>query len=397
MKLNNAKISKEKPRDKEFKLFDGGGLYLLVRPNGSKLWKHRLRINGREQKLSYGAYPLVSLKEAREKRDTTNLSLSRGENPVQQRREAKLAAQFRGNNLFEDVANEFISKREQEGLAPTTLKKSRWFLSLLTPSIGRRPIDEVTSLELLGALKKIEKRGHRESAKKTRSFASRVFQYAVITGRCTSDPAHPLRGALVAPVPRQYAAITDPDELGKLLRAIDQFDGFPASRYALRILPHVFVRPGELRLAEWREFDFDKAEWLIPAGRMKARRAHRVPLSKQVCAMLEELKAIGSPGELVFASLHARGRPISENTINQSLRRLGYTGSEMTGHGFRSTASTLLNESGKWSADAIERALAHRDSNVIRGIYHRGEHWSERVEMAQWWSNYLDDLMAAEP
>ena len=397
MKLNNAKISKEKPRDKEFKLFDGGGLYLLVRPNGSKLWKHRLRINGREQKLSYGAYPLVSLKEAREKRDTTNLSLSRGENPVQQRREAKLAAQFRGNNLFEDVANEFISKREQEGLAPTTLKKSRWFLSLLTPSIGRRPIDEVTSLELLGALKKIEKRGHRESAKKTRSFASRVFQYAVITGRCTSDPAHPLRGALVAPVARQYAAITDPDELGKLLRAIDQFDGFPASRYALRILPHVFVRPGELRLAEWREFDFDKAEWLIPAGRMKARRAHRVPLSRQVCTMLEELKTIGSPGELVFASLHARGRPISENTINQSLRRLGYTGSEMTGHGFRSTASTLLNESGKWSADAIERALAHRDSNVIRGIYHRGEHWSERVEMAQWWSNYLDDLMAAEP
>lgn len=162
----------------------------------------------------------------------------------------------------------------------------------------------------------------------------------------------------MAPVARQYAAITDPVELGTLLRAIDQFDGFPASRYALKILPHVFVRPGELRLAEWREIDFAKAEWLIPAGRMKARKAHRVPLSKQVCEMLRELEAFGGGGELVFASLHARGRSISENTINQSLRRLGYTGSEMAGHGFRSTASTLLNESGKWSADDVTPQLS---------------------------------------
>jgi len=318
--------------------------------------------------------------------------MSRGQDPVQQRREDKLAAMFRSANSFADVAEEFIAKREAEGLAPATIKKSRWFLDLLKPSIGHRLIAEITPQELLAALKKIEKKGHRESAKKTRSFARRVFQYGFVTGRCTNDPATFLRGALVAPVAKSYAAITDPEQLGVLLRAIDEFDGFPASRYALKILPHVFVRPGELRLAEWHEFNFDKAEWVIPAGRMKARLEHRVPLSRQVTGMLLELGELRGREGLVFASLHARGRPISENTVNQALRRLGYSGTEMTGHGFRSTASTLLNESGEWSADAIERALAHQDRNAIRAIYHRGAHWDERVRMAQWWSDYLDDL-----
>ena len=392
MALSNVQITQANPRDKEYKLSDGGGLYLLVRPNGSKLWKHKLRINGKEQKLSYGSYPLVSLKEARTRRDETKLAMNRGEDPVRRRREEKLEAKFRGSNLFADIAEEFIAKREAEGLAPSTIKKSRWFLQLLTPVIGKQPIDEITPLEMLSALRKIERKGHRETAKKTRSFASRVFQYAVITRRCSSDPAHPLRGALLAPVAKQYAAITDPAALGKLLEAIDHFDGFPASRYALKILPHVFVRPGELRLAEWREFDFEKSEWLIPAGRMKARKPHRVPLSRQVKAMLVEYSEWRGMEGLVFASLRGRSRPINENAINNALRSMGYSGSEMTGHGFRSTASTLLNESGKWSADAIERALAHRDPNVIRGIYHRGEHWAERVEMAQWWSDYLDGL-----
>lgn len=398
MALTSVEISQAKPRDKEYKLTDGGGLYILVRPNGAKLWKHKVRIHGREQKLSYGAYPLVSLKEARMKRDETKLAMTRGEDPVQQRREEKLAAMFRSANRFAEVAEEFIAKREAEGLAPATVKKSKWFLQLLQPSIGHRPIAEITPQELLAALRKIEKKGHRESAKKSRSFASRVFQYGFATGRCTNDPATFLRGALIAPVAKSYAAIIDPKEVGVLLRVIDEFDGFPASRYALNILPHVFVRPGELRLADWREFNFEKAEWVIPAGRMKARQEHRVPLSRQVKDMLLELGELRGMEGLVFASLHARGRPLSENTINQALRRLGYSGTEMTGHGFRSTASTLLNESGKWSPDAIERALAHQDRNAIRGIYHRGTHWAERVEMAQWWSDYLDELKrAAQP
>jgi integrase len=395
MPITALEISQAKPRDKEYKLSDSGGLYLLIRPNGAKHWKHKVRIHGREQKLSYGPYPLVSLKEARTKRDETKLKIARGEDPVQQRREDKLAAVFRNANRFADVAEEYIAKREAEGLAPATLKKSRWFLDLLRPSIGQRPIAEITPQELLAALRKIEKKGHRETAKKMRSFASQVFRYGFATGRCTNDPATILRGALVAPVATSFAAITDPQEVGALLRAIDAFDGFPSSHYALKILPHVFVRPGELRLAQWHEFDFDKAVWTIPEGRMKGRKKHYVPLSRQVMSMLLELAELQGREGLVFASLHARGRPISENTVNQALRRLGYTGNEMTGHGFRSTASTLLNESGKWRPDIIERALAHADSNAIRSIYNRAQYWAERVEMAQWWSDYLDELKSA--
>lgn len=392
MALTDVQIRKAIPQLKEYKLSDAGGLYLLVRPNGSKHWKQKIRVVGREQKLSFGAYPQISLKEARELRDQAKLELSRGGDPVRRRREEKLAAQLSAAHSFADIAEEFIAKRAAEGLAESTITKARWFLDLLRPSIGKRPIAEISPQELLAALKKIERKGRRESAKRTRSFASRVFQYAVVTGRCTTDPAQPLRGALVAPVAKHYAAITDPQELGQLLRAIDDFDGYPITRFALRITPHVFVRPGELRLAQWDEIDLEKQEWRIPAGRMKARRPHTVPLSRQVATMFEELREMRGGSGLVFASLHARGRPISENTINQALRRLGYSGSEMTAHGFRSTASTLLNESGKWSPDAIERALAHQDSNAIRGIYHRGAHWDERVRMAQWWSDHLDEL-----
>ena len=392
MALTDAQIRQSKPRDKEYKLADAGGLYLLVRPNGSRLWKLKLRLNGREQKMSFGAYPQVTLKEARSRRDEAKLEMSRGGDPVQRRRAEKLAAQLRAGNRFEEVAEEFIIKREAEGLAQATVKKARWYLDLLRPGIGKRPIAEITPQDLLAVLKKIERKGHRESAKRARSFASRVFQYAVITGRCSTDPAQPLRGALVAPVARHYAAILDPKELGALLRAIDGFDGYPVTRFALRITPHVFVRPGELRLAQWEEIDLEKSEWRIPAGRMKVRRPHTVPLSHQVKAMFAELQEMFGNKGYVFRSLHARGRPMSENTVNQALRRLGYTGDEMTAHGFRSTASTLLNESGLWSPDAIERALAHQDANAIRGIYHRGAHWDERVKMAQWWSDYLDDL-----
>lgn len=395
MPLTDAKIRQEKPDVKDRKIYDAGGLFLLIRPSGSKLWRHRVYVGGREQKLSYGSYPLVTLKEARSRRDETNLAIARGEDPVQQRRNAKFAAVLNSDNRFDAIAEEFISKREAEGLAPATIVKAKWFADLLRPSIGKRPIAEITALELLAALKKIERKGHRESAKRARSFASRVFQYGVVTQRCAADPAHPLRGALVAPIAKHYAAITDPKELGRLLRAIDDFDGYPVTRFALGITPHVFVRPGELRLAKWDEFDFDNAEWRIPAGRMKARRPHTVPLSTQVLGMLKELGAMRGANGYVFASLHARGRPMSENTINQALRRLGFTGTEMTAHGFRSTASTLLNESGLWSPDAIERALAHQDANAIRGIYHRGAHWDERKRMAQWWSDYLDELRAS--
>lgn len=247
------------------------------------------------------------------------------------------------------------------------------------------------------ALRKIERAGHRETAKRVRSFASRVIRYAVATLRADRDPAQLLRGALTAPVSRHHAAITDPEPLGALLRVIDGYPGWLTTRFALRIAPHVFLRPGELRQAEWSEIDFENAIWRLPAHRTKMRLPHSVPLSRQVLAMLTELSAATGGKNLIFASSCARRKPISENTLNQALRRLGYTTEDATAHGFRATASTLLNESGLWSPDAIERALAHRDPHAGRAVYHRGQHWAERVAMAQWWSDYLDELRRDAP
>ncbi len=255
---------------------------LLVRPTGRRTWICKVRIRGKEQTLTFGTYPQVSLKEARTLRDEAKLEMIRGGDPVQRRRQEKLAAQIRAGNLFEEVAEEFIAKREAEDLAPATLKKLRYFLDLLRKDIGKRPIAEITPHELLAALRKIERKGTRESAKRTRSFASRVFRFGVATARCDADPAHLLSGSLVAPVPKSYAAIVEPEKLGELLRAIDAYQGYPPSMYALRILPRVFVRPGELRLADWTEFDLEKAVWQIPVGRMKARRPHAVPLPDAV-------------------------------------------------------------------------------------------------------------------
>ena len=225
-----------------------------------------------------------------------------------------------------------------------------------------------------------------------RSLSGRIFRYAVATSRATADPSALLRGALTAPTVKHHSAILEPKAVGQLLRAIDGYSGQPLTQLALQLTPHVFVRPGELRRAEWQEFELDKAIWTIPAEKMKMRDPHVVPLSKQSLALLESAKAISAGQRFVFSSLYPGNRPMSENTINAALRRLGYSGKEMTAHGFRAMASTLLNESGKWSPDAIERALAHKDGNAIRGTYHRGAHWRERVEMAQWWSDYLDRL-----
>lgn len=395
MALTDLEIRQANPRDKEWKLADSAGLYLLVRSNGSKLWRFKYRANGKEQKLSFGAYPEIGLKEARVRRDEARVEIARGGDPAKRRREAKLEAGLRAGHTFESVAREYIAKCEAEGFATATLVKANWFLMLLSKDIGQRPISEISPHEMLSALKKIERGGRRESARRARSFASRVFRFAVSTVRAERDPSEPLRGALIAPIPRHYPAITDPTALGGLLRAIERYQGNHTTLFALKIAPHVFVRPGELRQAQWSEFDLENCIWRIPAGRMKSRRLHVVPLSRQVKALLEELAAIEGGGGFVFRSLHSRQRPMSENALNGALRRMGYSGDEMTAHGLRATASTLLNESGLWSHDAIERALAHKDQNVVRGIYHRGEHWDERVRMAQWWSDHLDGLRSA--
>ena len=387
MALKDTEIRAIRTTDKPVRKADGKGLYVEAFPNGSKLWRLKYRFAGKEKRLALGSYPEVGLAEARKRRDAARASLERGVDPGLERKQEKAAARVSAANTFEAVALEYITKMEAEGRASATLAKARWFLALLKPAIGSMPVSTVDPQMLLAALRKLEDKGNYETAKKTRSFASRVFRFAVATSRAASDPADLLNGALVSPKAKHYAAILEPAKFGALLRAIDSFEGSPITALALRIAPHVFVRPGELRHAEWTELDLDEGIWRIPAGRMKARRPHAVPLSPQARALFKELYALTGPDGYVFPAFHTSKRPMSENTVNAAFRRMGFGKDEVTGHGLRATASTLLNESGKWNPDAIERALAHGFSDAVRGAYHRGQHWDERVRMAAWWSD----------
>ena len=394
MFLNDVAIRAAKPGPKPVKLSDERGLFLLMQSSGGKLWRLKYRIAGKEKKLSLGRYPDVALRDAREGGAEARKLIAAGIDPSEKKRVDRLDATLKAATTFKAVAEEYIAKSDREGRAAVTVGKARWLLSLLEPCLGSRP-DEISPAELLAALKKAETRGHLETARRMRSFASRVFRYAVSTARAAADQAAALRGALVAPKATHHAAILDVKGVGALLRAIDGYDGQPMMQLALRLAPHVFVRPGELRQAEWSEVDLEAGVWKIAATKMKMRQPHIVPLSRQAIEILSAAQALTGRHRYVFASLYPGDRPMSENTINAALRRLGYSGDEMTAHGFRAMASTLLNESGKWNPDAIERALAHKTADAVRGAYHRGAHWAERVEMAQWWSDYLDTLRAA--
>jgi integrase len=395
MPLSDVTIRAAKPGPKPVKLSDERGLFLLVQPSGGKLWRLKYRIAGKEKKLSLGRYPDVALKEARERAADARKLIANSMDPSEKKRADQLDATLKAANTFTAVADEYIAKSEREGRATVTVGKARWLLSLLEPTLGTRPISEISPAELLAALKKVEARGHLETARRMRSFASRVFRYAVATTRASADPAAALRGALITPIVTHHAAILDAKDAGALLRAIEGYQGQPMSHLALQLAPHVFLRPGELRKAEWAEIDFEARVWKIAATKMKMRQPHVVPLSRQATEILKAAQALTGGHRYVFASLYPGTRPMSENTVNAALRRLGYAGDEMTGHGFRAMASTLLNESGRWSADAIERALAHEGADGVRAAYHRGAHWVERVEMAQWWSDYLDTLRSA--
>ncbi len=392
MPLTDIAIRNARSRDKPYKLTDQRGLYLLIQPAGGKLWRYKYKQYGKEKKLSLGIYPKVSLAAARKLAEKARDRIAEGHDPVAEKKMQKAAAILSAATTFEGIAEEYIAKTEREGRSAPTVAKSRWILEIARPIIGWRPIAEIKPIEVLAVLKKLEARGNLETAKRMRSFSSRVFRYAIATARAEKDPAALLVGAISAPVRRHHAAITEPAEVAKLLRAIEGYTGQPVTRIALSLNPHVFVRPGELRHAEWSEIDWEKAVWQIPASKMKSRVAHAVPLSTQAVALLREIEPLTCHSRYVFPSLRTPKEPMSENTINGALRRLGYSGDEMTAHGFRATASTLLNESGKWHPDAIERALAHKDSDNVRAAYHRGAHWEERVRMAQWWSDHLDTL-----
>lgn len=392
MALTDTAVRNAKPKDKPYKLGDSAGLFLLVQPSGGKLWRLKYRLDQREKKLGIGTYPEVSLAEARKRRDQARELIASGRDPSREKQLAKQRAMVSAGNTFGEIAAEFIDKRRREGMASSTADKSEYYISRMGVTFARFPIAEITAPDVLAVLRRIEATGNYETARRVLQLAGRVFRYAVATARLASDPTRDLRGALTAPQPKHYGAITDAKRAGELLRSIDGYDGHPITKLAMQISPHVFVRPGELRHAEWEEIDLDAGLWIIPAEKMKMRRAHRVPLSRQSVEIFRQVYEISGPSGYVFPSMRTRSRPMSENTINAGLRRLGYSGDDMTAHGFRAMASTLLNESGKWSPDAIERSLAHGDSDKVRAAYHRGEHRDERAEMAQWWSDYLDAL-----
>ncbi len=395
MALTDVAIRNAKPGEKAFKLADGAGMFLLVTPAGGKLWRLKYRIDGREKLLAMGAYPETGLSDARKRRDEARSLIARGVDPSREKQRDKVRSRAQATDTFTAITNEYCAKRRRDGengWTPATAKRSEYLLSLLNPGIGRLAISEIEPADVLAAVRKIEAKGNLESARRTLQLASMVFRYAVATARLRSDPTRDLKGALTAPTVTHYGAITDAKNVGALLRAIDGYDGSGITKLALQFAPHVFVRPGELRHAEWEEIDLDADVWNIPAGKMKMGKAHHVPLSKQAVAILRQLHAATGPTGYAFPSIRTRTRPMSENTLNAALRRLGYTSGEMTAHGFRAMASTLLNESGKWNPDAIERALAHGDSDKVRAAYHRGAHWQERVQMAHWWSDYLDAL-----
>jgi integrase len=392
MALTDTKIRTLKPAAKSYKKSDERGLYVEVYPTGAKQWRFKFSFLDKEKRLSLGAYPEVSLAQARKKRDLCRQQLDEGINPSAERKRAQLIAKLSTANTFKAVADEYIdTKLRQEGKAQVTIDKANWLVSHFK-AIADLPINDIKPIEVLAVLKRLEGSRRHETAKRCRSFASRVFRYAVATARTDTDPAALLKGALVAPKVKHHVALIDPADVGQLLRAIDAYPGAPITRLALQIAPHVMCRPGELRQATWREFDFDACVWKIPEERMKVRRPHVVPLSRQVLSYLIELQQYSGPDGYAFPAFHTSRRPMSENTMNQAFRRMGYSSNEVTAHGLRTTGSTLLNESGKWSSDAIERALAHADSNAIRGIYNRGQYWPERVEMMQWWSDYIDML-----
>jgi len=382
--LTEARIRNARPRERPYKLFDERGLFVLVRPAGGRLWRFRYKLGALEKLISLGAYPDTTLKQARERRDAARKLVADGIDPSTDR-------QMRRTELsltFEGVATEWLAL-QSASLAPGTISMLTSRLkSCLFPYIGSRPIASVTAQELLFALRRIEARGRRETAHRARAVAGRVLRYAVATGRAQHDVAADLREALAPVRSKNFASVKDPKQLGQLLRAIDGYSGHPVTALALKLAPLVFVRPGELRGAEWSEFDWAAAEWRIPAARMKMGQLHVVPLARQALAILGELQFLARGGRFVFPSLRSRDRPKSDNTINAALRRLGYSSEEQTGHGFRSTASTLLNEQG-YPTDVIELQLAHAERNKVRAAYNKAQRLAERRSMMQQWADYL--------
>ncbi len=391
MTLTDTEIRNARPKDKPYKLTDGQGLYLLVTPKGSKLWRLKYRIGGIEKTLSLGKYPQVSLKETRNKAFEAKQGLSSGIDPSQAKKAQK--ASDLGVESFETISREWFGKFSAGWASDHAERVIRLLERDVFPWLGEKIIKEITAPELLAVLRRIEVRGAVDTAHRARQTAGAVFRYAVATGRAERDPSGDLRGAIPPARGGHMAAITDPKRLGGLLRAIDAYEGGLIVRCALRLAPLVFVRPGELRRMEWAEVSVERGEWVIPGEKMKMREPHVVPLSKQVLGILEEIRPFTGAGRYVFPSPTSSNRPLSDMALLTALRRMGIAKEEMTIHGFRASASSLLNAQG-WPSDVIERQLAHAERNKVRAAYNRHDYLPERRKMMQSWADYLDGLKA---
>lgn len=393
MPLTDAAIRRAKPAAKPFRIADSAGLYLEVSPSGGRLWRFKYRFDRKQKLLALGIYPDISLAGARQKRDEARKLLASGIDPSEQRKAAKAARHGLAANTFEVIGRDWYAK-VAPSLADTTKEKIIRRLEVNAfPVIGNRPISSLTAGDLIRVIERIERRGSVDIARRVHNYIGRVFRYAVGRGLIPRDPSRDIELKDILPPAnvQHHASVTDPKEVGGLLRAIEGFTGAFTTRCALRLSPLVFVRPGELRHAEWTEFDFDKAEWRIPADKMKMKEQHIVPLSAQSHAILREIQSVTGGGRYVFPSERGDSRPMSENTVNAALRRMGYAKEEMTGHGFRSTASTLLHELGFPHA-VIEPQLAHGERNKVSAAYNFAEHLPQRRKMMQQWADYLDKL-----
>lgn len=391
MALSDTKIRNAKPKSKQYKLFDGDGLFIVVAPAGGKWWRFKYRFGGKEKLISLGTYPEVSLAQARDRRFEARKQVAKGLDPSQERKAEKAALES-ADNTFETVAREWFGKFEVNWAPGHAIKIKNRLENDVYPYIGQRPILEITAPELLMVLRRIESRGAIDSAHRTRTTCSQIFRYAVATGRTERDPAADLRGAIPPAQSKHLPAITEPDKVAGLLRAIDGYEGSFVTKCALRIAPLLFVRPGELRHMEWAEIDLDAAEWNIPGEKMKMGQPHLVPLASQAVEVLKEIQSLTGTGRYVFPSTRTSQRPMSNNTVLAALRRMGFEKSEMTGHGFRAMARTMLDEVLNVRPDFIEHQLAHAVRDPNGRAYNRTAFLPERREMMQTWADYLDGL-----
>ncbi|QUN44141.1 integrase arm-type DNA-binding domain-containing protein [Burkholderia cenocepacia] len=401
MALTDIAIRNAKPTEKQQKLFDGGGLFLLIKPTGNKRWVLKYRFGGKEKSLALGTYPAVPLIEARKRRDAARDKLAAGIDPGEVKKAEKRSQRLNAENSFEAVAREWHAKYAPSWSESHAARILRRLEVDAFPWIGGKPVADLAPPDVLDALRRVEKRGALETAHRLHANIGQVCRYAVATGRAMRDVTADLRGALPPVQQTHMAAITDPKQVAELLRAIDGYQGTFPVVCALRLAPLVFQRPGELRAAEWSEFDLDAGAWEIPSQRMKRTRqgkaaggAHIVPLSAQAVAILRELHALTGADRFLFPSVRTKDRPMSDNTINGALRRLGYDGDTMTGHGFRAMARTILDEVLGVPAEIVEAQLAHAVRDPLGRAYNRTAHLPHRREMMQRWADYLDRLRA---